>query len=95
MTSSIVPLGPTSSLTKAGRDSRREIARIERDAIARATKVQAIAAVTHVALHEVARLSAVEGELVKAVPLAEARLASLADTATLAMADHIAKMSWL
>jgi hypothetical protein len=93
MTASLIPMGRSSGLIQPRGLARKERTQIERAGAARAYKVQAIGVITQIALQEVSALSALEGRLISATPLAEERLRLLVDTATGAMASHIARMA--
>jgi hypothetical protein len=59
-----------------------------------AARVQAAAYTTHVAMQAVAMLSADEGHLIEACPLAEPRLKVLVDAFTLDAAHEIERLGW-
>jgi len=84
----------TGGLSRLPRDSRLELSQIEQGALVKATKVAAIGFVTQAAMMQVASLSNLEGQLIKQVPLAEARLKAIGDTATGAIAAEIARLGF-
>ena len=89
---SLVPIGRSGLVRPRGLPARERI-QIERAGAARAYRVQAIGVVSQIALQQVSDLSAMEGRLITATPLAEERLRLIADTAAGAMATHIARMA--
>ena len=96
MSASVVPFsgGGASRIVRHAHPAGREGARVERQAACRAAQVQAVAFVSHISLQQVANLSNLEAELIRQVPLAEARLQSVVDTATNVMTAIVARMVW-
>jgi len=91
--STLVPRVSGSALTKAGRETNRQLAKIEQEAIAYAAKVEAIGLVTAVGVRRLTRLSELEGQCIKMSPLGEARYEALINEATLTMREVISRMA--
>jgi hypothetical protein len=88
--SAIVPYGSSRSLAKA---TNQQLAVAEARAFVYATEIRAIEFVARVGLQSVADLSDMEGRLIAQVPLAEARLKAIADSAAGAIAAEVIRMA--
>lgn len=72
----------------------REVERANHGGLIGSARVQAGAYVTHVAMQQVAMLSAEEGQLIDIAPLADRRLKVLVDQFTANAAFEIQRMGW-
>jgi hypothetical protein len=85
---------PPGSLGLLPRQGSRELMAARREGMVRATRVQAAAHLTRVALQEAGLLSSMEAQLIRQAPLGEPRYQVLVDAFTMFAAEEITRMGW-
>jgi hypothetical protein len=85
---------PVSSGGRLSIASSRALTAVEHQTLIQTAKVHATQFVAQQALFAVADLSNLEGELIKAVPLAAPRLESIGNTAAIIIASHVGRMAY-
>lgn len=92
MPSEIVPRGPSSPGLRLPTRLNRDIARVEHDALVRASQVQAVTFVTKSALIGASQICALQQALELTKPSAASRLNDIADAGIAALQAEVLKM---
>lgn len=77
--------------SRVPRQVQQQLNQIEHDALVQVTRVAAVGFVTQSAMFQVANLTNLEAELIKAAPLAERRLDAIVNTATALIAAEMSQ----
>jgi len=85
---------PSNNLGRISWQNSRELMAARGEGMVRATRVEAAAQITRVALQAAGTLSTVESELIRQAPLGEARYQAIVDAFTNVAAAEILRMGW-
>ncbi len=85
---------PSATLGRISWQNSRELMAARGEGMVRATRVEAAAYVTHIALQGAGRLSNLEAQLIKQVPLGEARYQAIVNAYACFAAGEITRMGW-